>query len=91
MEPEKPEKPENIRITLNNQNKVTTVEIKLPGKGWVEAEKGDSCDPSDRDNDAVISVGKVAEPQSCYNDPRCTRRSGKCSMYIGGNCYYFTC
>jgi hypothetical protein len=83
-------KPEKIRITLNEKNEMETVEVMLGGK-WVETEDMDCCDAGDREDDAVIRVGAVAEPNSCTQDPRCPAASNYCTIYIGGVCKKYTC
>ena len=85
-------KPKKVRIILNDKNEVEGVEVLLKDE-WVKAEVGESdcCTVEDKDDDAVIRVGAIAEPNSCTNDPRCKIRSSLCSVYAGGRCYYYPC
>lgn len=82
-------KPEKIRITLNEKNKVETVEVQLKGK-WVKASPSECKGSVAKDTDAVIRVGQVAEPNSCVQDDRCPAPSNLCSIWIDG-CYTYSC
>ena len=83
-------KPERVRITLNGKNEVESVEVQLNGK-WVETKEGNCCKTEDREGDAVIRVGHIAEPNSCTHDPRCQNVPDECSVYISGMCYHYYC